>query len=105
MSIDVPEVGDDRNRNKLDPASPLYDATVTGVGQLPNDTQIDDERVGPADVTYSLVQQDQMVDGPEVVATVNIPPPPGSYRGHTDISQDESQHNLLSDRHYTMRGE
>ena len=105
----APELG---GVNKTDPTAPLYQATVTGTGRLPNDSQIDDAAIGPntsddgmapVNIAYDRAQQDLMVDGPPVPYTPGFPaPPPGSYTGHTDISEDQSLPNMLSDRRYSM---
>jgi hypothetical protein len=60
---------------------------------------IDDERAGPVNIAYDRAQQDQMVDGPQLpVGSTDVPAklPPGSFTGYTDVSEDESQHNLLA---------
>jgi len=63
------------------------------------------ESAGPVNIAYDRAQQDQMVDGPEVPPTVKLKPPPGSYTGHVDISEDESQYNTLDGKRYSMREE
>jgi hypothetical protein len=90
--------------NKNNPGTPLYDAVVTGTGMLPNDSTIDDDSAGPPNITPDRAQQDQMVDGPEVLPAVDLKPPPGSIVTHADIG-DESQHNLLSAKKYSMLGD
>src|ERR1700739_4634863 len=90
---------------KNDPTTPLYQATITGTGMLPNDSMIDDERAGWNGPTPDRAQQDQMVDGPEMPAgNVDLAPPPGSFTGHVDITEDERNDNLLSGTRYTMLG-
>jgi hypothetical protein len=91
--------------NTTDRNAPYVQATITSTGMMPNDSMINDEALDAINVTPDRAQQDQMVDGPEVLPTVELTPPPGSYTGHTDITENEGLHNMLSDRRYTMRGE
>lgn len=95
-----------------DVSTPLYDASITGTGTLPNDSTIDDD--GPADVQWPEPDYDPQMDSVEAQPAE---PDDGDDGGFfdagdqdrfspVDLSDDESQHDQLSDQNYSMgRGE
>jgi hypothetical protein len=76
---------------------------VAGLGT--NDSQIDDDAMGPVNIppTIDYAQTDPMVDGVEAFTSPMPPPPPGSIANHVHINDADG--NMLSDRRYTMFGE
>ncbi|SPM43343.1 Mycobacterium numidiamassiliense ORFan [Mycobacterium numidiamassiliense] len=88
------------SKKTTDPASPLYQADITGVGFLPSDSMIDDS-IGSVPATMDYAQTDPQVDaGTDMV----VPAPlPGSIATH--IEPTESDYNTLSDHRYTMLGD
>jgi hypothetical protein len=86
----------------FDPNSELVQADILGTGLGPNDSQIDNDAMGPVNVqlpTPDYAQTDPMVDGVEAFDTPIPPPPPGSIARHIDIDVDGDS---LATRNYSM---